>query len=293
MEETDTRSIQCIASTDQAYPQRLAVLAGMPRELCYIGRLPREDLPTVGIVGARVCSTYGRNQAYTFARVLSEAGIQVISGMAMGIDAAAHEGALKGGTATFAVLGCGVDVCYPRGNRKLYEQLCQKGGILSEFPPGTEALAWHFPVRNRIISALSDILLVVEAREKSGSLITVDHALEQGKTVYAVPGDVNARLSLGCHKLIAQGAGIAYSPEVLLSHWDLFPKRNMSKWKKRNLGLASELELVYSCLDLRPKNVDILMEKTGFSPGKIRSLLMELELSGLIEEVGKDHYVIL
>lgn len=291
MKETENTGIQYITSDSADYPKRLKQHRGMPKELYYLGTLPKDEQPTIGIIGARMCSPYGRAQAYTYAKFYSSLGIQVISGMAIGIDGEAHKGAMDGGTPTFAVLGCGVDVCYPKSNFVLYGKIPRSGGILSEFPLGTPAAAWHFPVRNRIISALSDVLLVVEAREKSGSLITVDHALEQGKSVYALPGMVNDQLSRGCHKLIEQGAGIAYSPEILLKEWGISYENQEKNLKKMNLVLARELDLVYSCLDLRPKNLEILIKETGFPTEKLMNFLIELELSGLIQEIGKNFYV--
>src|SRR5699024_4473676 len=160
---------------------------------------------------------YGRIQAFRYARVLSEAGVQIISGLAWGIDSEGHKGALEGGTSTFAVLGNGVDICYPAGNRGLYQRILrQGGGICSEYPPGVRPRKYSVPARNRIISGLADLVLVVEAKEKSGSLITAQWALEQGKAVFALPGPVNEELSMGCHRLIYDGAGIAFSPEILL-----------------------------------------------------------------------------
>ncbi|MDO4803842.1 MAG: DNA-processing protein DprA [Lachnospiraceae bacterium] len=202
-------------NSDQ-YPARLRDLPHMPDGLYVKGNLPDDNAPSVAIVGARMCSGYGRNTAFAFGKKMAECGISVISGMAIGIDGAAQEGALAGGGKTFAVLGCGADVCYPRSNINLYSQLPQHGGIISEFEPGTKPFPYNFPLRNRLISALSDVVVVVEAREKSGSLITVDYALEQGKSVYAVPGRVGDALSDGCNYLIAQGAGIAWSAEAIL-----------------------------------------------------------------------------
>ena len=291
MEETHTE-IRCIEAGSPDYPSRLAHLTDMPKQLYVKGNLPEDGKPSIAIVGARACSAYGRIQAFQYARTLSMAGVQVISGMALGIDAEGHKGALEGGTPTFAVLGNGVDVCYPRANRSLYGRILREnGGILSEYPPGTAARNYHFPARNRIISALADVVLVVEAKEKSGSLITANYALEQGKSVYAVPGAVNDLLSRGCHKLIYDGAGIAYCPEILLEEWGISSRISCKIEQKNNLGLASDLDLVYSCLDLRPKNLDYFIQKTGFSPGKTSSLLMELSLLGLARETGRQYYV--
>ena len=166
----------------EGYPERLMPFADMPSRLFVRGALPADEQKTAAIVGARICTAYGKSQAAFFAQVLAANGVAVISGLACGIDAAAHEGALRGKGKTFAVLGCGVDICYPKQNYPLMRRMLENGGgVLSEFPPGAEPLPWHFPIRNRVISALADVVLVIEAKEKSGSLITADYALEQGK----------------------------------------------------------------------------------------------------------------
>lgn len=291
MEEIQKTEIHYVEKNSSIYPARLRELSGMPKQLYYIGRFPEDNKPTAAIVGARLCSAYGRIQAFRYGKFLSEHGVQVISGMAAGIDAEGHKGALEGGTPTFAVLGNGVDICYPSSSRGIYRRIPQKnGGIISEYEPGTRGRAYHFPARNRIISGLADLVLVVEAKEKSGSLITASCALEQGKMVYAIPGAVNDALSRGCHKLIYDGAGIAYSPEILLDEWGLSVKKKTNLSEKSKLGLATDLDLVYSCLDLRPKNVDYIVRKTGFSPGQVSNYLIELMLQGLITECGKHYY---
>ena len=170
------------------------------------------------MIGARECSEYGIYVAKNFAKELGAHGIPVISGMARGIDSISQEAALQGGGRTYAVLGCGVDICYPKSSRRLYEQILKQGGILSTFPPGTEPIKRLFPERNRIVSGLADVILVVEARQKSGTFITVDMALEQGREVYAIPGRLTDRLSDGCNLLLQQGALIAVSPKDLLQH---------------------------------------------------------------------------
>lgn len=315
-----TGEMYYIRRNSPGFPARFEGISGSPKGLYVIGELPRDDRPTVGIVGARMCSRYGHETAYEFGRVLAANGVQVISGLALGIDCHAQEGALAGGGKTFAVLGCGADICYPRSNRMVYEKIKTSGGILSEEEPGTPPLACNFPKRNRIISALSDIVLVVEAREKSGSLITVDFALEQGKTVYAVPGRVCDLLSCGCNYLIAQGAGIACSPETILM--ELASQRTLSEAaarsrKKRNeelrrgldekwtqafkaqeeggpadlSGLYDEAKAVYSLLDRDPVPLDILYERSGLKPGALASALYELQIRGLADECGRNHYV--
>ena len=292
MEEKPEEKILRISSKSAEYPEKLNNYPKMPEILFVKGRLPDRKKPSIAIVGARACSTYGRIQAFRYAKVLSSAGVQIISGMAYGIDAEAHKGALEGGTATYAVLAGGVDICYPAGNKALYERILREGGgIISEQPPGMRARNYFFPARNRIISGLADMVLIVEAREKSGSLITAQWALDQGKTVYAIPGPVNEELSIGCHKLIYDGAGIAYSPEILLRELGMNYENTVKSDSKNDLGLASDLKLVYSCLDLRPKSTDFLIQKTGLPPRQIGSLLLELKLSGLIREIGRHYYI--
>ena len=207
---------------DPQFPKRLLTIPCAPKHLYYLGSLPKEEAFAVAVIGARQCTPYGRVQAFTFSEALSQAGVQVISGLARGIDTQGHKGALAGGTPTFAVLGCGLDVFYPKENAWLYQRIVEQGGgILSEYPPGTPPLACHFPARNRLISGLSDLVFVVEATEHSGSLITVNYALEQGKTVYALPGAVNAPTSQGTNKLLFDGAGVALTPQTLLQELGL------------------------------------------------------------------------
>lgn len=276
------------------YPERLQKLPGMPKKLYVWGELPSPAKPTLAIVGARDCSAYGKNMAYEYARTLQRWGIQVVSGLARGIDGAAHEGALAGGGKTYGVLGCGVDICYPAQNRKLYEKMKEQGGILSEFEPGEQPLPYHFPMRNRIISGLADAVLVVEAREKSGALITADQALEQGKTVFALPGRVCDPLSVGCNRLIGQGAIPAWKPEVIPEemHWGMEKEKNgVLTEEKKLIGLAREDKLVYSCLDLTPKPISRLQEETGYSAGFLMASLLRLCGAGLVQEVWKNHYI--
>lgn len=280
------------------YPERLRILEHMPDKLYVDGELPQDAGPSIAIVGARNCSYYGKNMAYEYGRILARAGVQVVSGLARGVDAAAHAGALAGGGKSYGVLGCGVDVCYPASSRKLYETMKKQGGILSELEPGTPPMAYHFPRRNRIISGLADAVLVVEAKEKSGSLITADFALEQGKTVFALPGRVGDLLSEGCNRLIYQGAVPAWRPEIILEemNWGGENRAEGAQEKenqkeKRGLGLAREDNLVYSCLDLNPKSVSQIQDETGLSPALLMGGLMHLAQAGLAQEVWKNHYI--
>lgn len=286
--------IQTYKITDEeaAFPEALKRIAACPTELFVKGELPDILRPSVAIVGARMCSEYGKAQAYRFGAQLAAHGVQIISGLAKGVDAFAHEGALSvSGGRTFGILGCGIDLVYPVQNRYLYDKVMRRGGLISEYKPGTPPLGFHFPMRNRIIAGFADLVLVIEARERSGSLITVDYALEQGKAVYALPGRVDEAMSAGCNRLISQGAGIACSPDDLLKELQIEKNRHEKEGNKINFGLATNLELVYSCLDFSPKSLQAIQEETGIPALKLRGQLLELELLGCVREIMKDFFV--
>ena len=273
------------------YPTRLKPLTGAPFALFYYGNLPDQKKKAVAIVGARGCSSYGRAAARSFAEAAAAAGAEIVSGMACGIDNAAQQAALAAGDSSTAVLGCGIDICYPASSAETYWQLRERGCIVSEYPPGVRPAAWHFPARNRIISGLSDAVLVIEAREKSGSLITADFALEQGRDVYALPGRVGDALSLGCNRLIRQGAGLAESPEEFVADLGLKSVQTMNKCKKNENSLAKEEKLLYSCVDLKPKNLEKILAESPFSAEKTMEYLLNLQLEGMIREISRGIYV--
>ena len=218
----------CIDSSD--YPEKLRDIFDAPYILYYRGRLPEQNYKTVAIVGARACSEYGRSMAKDIAAQLARYGVQIVSGFARGIDTASHNGCLGvDGGRTFAVFGSGINHCYPPENRFTYDEIIQKGGgIISEYRPDTKPLSGFFPMRNRIISGLSDVVIVVEAGVKSGSLITADHSLEQGRTVMALPGRVTDALSMGCNRLIRQGAAVITCMDDILFELGLSEVQNYS-----------------------------------------------------------------
>ena len=290
--EAAEKGIRFIPWFSEAYPQRLLELSDFPYALYVKGNLPDPASRKAAIVGSRRCTPYGEKYAVEFGKVLAQYGIEVISGLARGIDGMGQRGALMGNGKTFAVLGSGPDVCYPREHIGLYMDILEQGGgILSEYPPGTPPLAWHFPERNRIISGLSDVVLVMEAGEKSGSLITVDMALVQGRDIYALPGPVNSSLSRGCNYLIQQGAGLLTSPEMLLKEWGI-DSCSVSDGKAKNKKVLETPEkLVYSCLGLYPKNIEQIAEETKLSPRELVGLLVSLELQGYAREISKNNYV--
>lgn len=223
------KKIHMVHFFESTYPKRLKGIATPPFVLYYLGELPKEERVSLAIIGARECSEYGRYVAQAFAERAALSGVSVISGMARGIDGIGQQAVVNMEGQTFAVLGCGVDICYPKEHMGLYEQIQEKGGVISPYPPGTMPAKNLFPYRNQIVAGLSDGVLVVEARQKSGTLITVDMALEQGKDVYAVPGRLTDRLSDGCNYLIRQGAGIALSPEDVMTELVLLKNRQGGK----------------------------------------------------------------
>lgn len=217
MEDMLKKDIKFTSCFSDDFPKKLKNIPDAPLGLFYKGVLPENSIPAVAIIGARECSEYGAHIARELGSYLGKSGIYVISGMARGTDGISQAAAVAAGGQSFGVLGSGVDVCYPRENRSLYNSLTEAGGILSTYAPGEPAIAANFPPRNRIVSGLSDAVVVIEARQKSGTLITVDMALEQGRDVYAVPGRIIDRLSDGCNGLIGQGANVFLSPEIFLT----------------------------------------------------------------------------
>lgn len=293
--------VRFIAEDDADYPDRLLSIKNRPDVLFVKGRLPGENKLTVSIVGSRHASAYGLKVTEHFTKGLVEKGVQIISGMAYGIDSCAHNIALERGADTFAVMGCGIDICYPAEKIELYENIRRSGGIISEFPPKIPPLPYRFPMRNRIIAGLSDIVLVVEARKKSGSLITANHALEQGKDVYVVPGRIDDLNSEGCNMLWFDGAipalnletiteGSAFKNTLYIEE-TLKGKINKKFTDDEKIILASKNDIVYSCLGLHPKGVDEIVKITGKSPEEVTLSLVEMQLMGKIEEVYRGFYI--
>ena len=282
------RQVKFYTIFDKSYPCGLKEISAAPYALYVKGELPQEEQLSVAIVGARECTTYGEVMARQYAETLADAGVQIISGMARGIDGISQKSALAANGMSYAVLGSGVDLCYPREHYALYTELQKQGGVISEQPLGMQPLPQFFPARNRIISGLADVVIVIEAKEKSGSLITADMALEQGKDVYALPGPSNSILSKGCHNLIRQGAGILLSPKELLEELGIFHKKKMKNATENEILLESPEKLVYSCLDFYPKSLNQMMEETGFTISAMMQIIMNLEFKGLIKELSKN-----
>lgn len=285
------KGISFLTLEDEEYPEMLRNIPDAPYAIYVKGRLPKTHKKSVAIVGARMCSEYGRAVALQLGRQLAVRGIPIVSGMARGVDTAGHMGALEMKGVTCAVLGCGVDICYPTSNRKMYADILERGCILSEYPPGTQPHSRFFPERNRIISGLSDVVVVVEARVRSGSLITADQALEQGRDVYAVPGRVFDSLSMGCNALIRQGAGIISNIDEFVKELENSGSSDYVQGNFEKLLLEKEESLVYSCLDLLPKSMEKLLQETEFPMPKLAEVLAKLEQKGFVLETFKNHYI--
>lgn len=313
------RGVSFVSVGEEGYPRRLLNVPDAPFALYYAGKLPRDDEVTVAVIGARNCSAYGKAMARQFGETLAREGVQIVSGMARGIDGIGQQAALDAGGYSLGVLGCGVDICYPPENQPLYEQLIAQGGICSEYPLGIEPRAVLFPPRNRIISGLCDSVLVIEAKERSGTLITVDMALEQGREVYALPGRITDPLSGGCNRLIRQGASPALSPQDLLcelkpnctamSGQQPFPKsggvRGQQSFQEPEGVHGQQLfqeprdvrGRLLKLLDYQPESAEALQQQytdTYDSSLTIPELYLELLqmcADGLAEKIGGNYYV--
>ena len=284
------KNIDFVYHKDDSYPEKLRQIEDYPLGLFKKGSLPGQE-KAIGIVGSRIPSAYGKEMASYFARELSKAGVTIISGMAYGIDVASHNGALDAGGLTFGVLGCGPDIVYPKENFAVYERMIRQGGILSEYMPGTIPASFRFPERNRIISGLSDGVLVVEAKAKSGSLITADQALEQGKDVFALPGRAGDPLSEGCNWLIREGARMVTEPSHILEELFHLCEQKVKNSLPSEKLLDNKEKVVYDCLSLDPKNIEEIINITNFTVSEVISILFRLELNGYVSQIVKDYYI--
>lgn len=294
--------IAVVTLTDPDYPPLLRELPDPPPYLYARGRLEPERA-CIAIVGSRNPTGYGRSMARQLGRDLAEAGLGIVSGLARGIDTAAHQGALAAGGRTYAVLGSGLARIYPRENRALAEKIAADGAILSEFPIFAEPQAYHFPVRNRVISGMSVGTIVVEAARKSGSLITARMAAEQGREVFAVPGSIQSFKSTGTHGLLKQGARLIESAaDVLAEISHMVDTQPLPPSKKSaaqdpaptncDQSLDTDETLVLRTLEYYPVHIDDIVRKTGLEPGKTAGVLLRLELRGRIRQEPGKYFVL-
>ena len=271
--------IKTIRRGDGAYPESLNEIKNPPPALYCCGNLKLLSSRCVAVVGSRTTTVYGRRTAEAIGRCLGVAGITVVSGMALGIDASAHEGTLDAGGNTIAVLGCGPDVCYPRENKLLMADIQRRGLVVTEYPPGTEANRYHFPNRNRIISGLCEATIVVQARNRSGALITAELAAEQGREIFAVPGNIDSQYNLGNNRLIKEGVTPLICVDDILEYLGV---SGMDEESARERLSEREFAIFEILKNEGEMSVDEMCLRTGFSPAYINPILSVMEMKGFI-----------
>lgn len=289
-----SKGILALPRTHPHYPTELKHIYDPPCVLYIQGQLSPTDLQhAVAVVGTRRPTAYGQRNAKDIARGLAESGVTIISGMAIGIDSFAHRAAIEGGGKTIAVLGCGVDVCYPSSNRPLYQLLASgaHGAVISEYFPETKPDTWRFPARNRIISGLSQAIVVVEAGETSGSLITANLGFDQGHAVYAVPGRIDSPMSIGTNALIA-----GHKAQLIRSYKDILFDKGWATTSSVGetpaiIELYGREREVHDLLSAEPIHFDVLCEKTGIPVGELSAALTMLELAGLVTRLAGDQFI--
>ena len=293
LEEEYYRSgIGILTRVDPNYPEFLLHISNIPCILYYYGDFSLLKKNSLAIVGSRMASAYGLKQARLMAEELSQNGLVIVSGMARGIDAEAHHGALGKDGGTIAVLGSGLDLPYPRENLKLFQKIKEKGVVISEFPLGTRPESFHFPIRNRIISGLSLGVFVIEAKARSGSLITCDLALEQGKEVFALPGPITSPNSIGSLRLIQQGAKLViYSQDILEDLGYEYKTSVYNKQKEVIKDIEGLAKVILQMISWEPVNIDYILECHLQNKEEVLRVLLELELQGLIKQLPGKYYV--
>ncbi len=283
--------IRFITSKEAAYPNRLRKIYDAPYGIFQKGQPYEEKELSIAIVGSRYPTTYGLEITKIFAKELAEAGVQIISGLARGVDGAAHRAIIEKRGQAVGVLGCGIDLIYPKQNFQLFYEMYENQTVISEYPPGSEPLKWHFPERNRIISGLSDGILVTEARARSGSLITADCGLDQNKEVFAVPGMITDKHCQGCHGLIKQGAKLVENVDDILTEFSEFTGFSRKFPKHSTKSLAKAEKRVYDMLSLKPKHIDEILSASGFSYEEVIKALFQLEAKGYIKQTHQNLYI--
>lgn len=277
--------IKTVSIDEAGYPKRLKEIYLPPPLLYYKGTLEGTDENSISIVGARKVTSYGKEVTKAFAYDLASMGITIVSGLALGVDTEAHQAALNAKGRTIAVLGCGVDKIYPYSNINLAKKIIENGAVLSEYPPGTEPLKQHFPARNRIIAGLSLGTLVTEASEKSGSLITAGFALEQGKEIFAIPGNIYNINSAGPNNLIKMGAKAVSSAQDILNEFGLENIKGREETKKI-FPSSPEEEKILRILETEPQHIDVIIKESCIEARAVSSTITIMELKGKLKHLG-------
>ncbi|TNF56178.1 DNA-protecting protein DprA [bacterium] len=296
LERIERDYIELITFHDSEYPDSLKHLSDAPLILYVKGEIIDDDRYAVAVIGSRTHTDYGGRMAERISAQIASYGLTVVSGMARGIDTASHKGALKGKGRTIAVLGSGIDIPYPPENKRLMGEIQSSGAVISEFPLGKPPLRENFPRRNRIISALSMGVVVVEATVDSGSLITVRYALEQGKEIFSVPGNVTSRNSQGTNRLIKEGAKLIESAEEIIEELKpqilgILRERNISQ-EKILPEMTDDEKLLLDILNDEPKHIDTIVRNTQMSSSKALSILLSLELKGVVRQVEGKRFAV-
>ncbi len=285
--------VNVLTIEDDLYPENLKTIHYPPPVLYYKGNIVEVDKNSISIVGSRKATYYGKMVAEKLSKDLALAGLTIISGMARGIDTAAHKGALSVNGRTIAVLGCGIDYIYPPENRRLAQEIEVSGAVISEFSLFTLPERQNFPRRNRIISGLSLGTLIVEAAEKSGALITADFALDQGREVFAIPGNINSPLSNGSHNLIKQGAKLVNNYKDILEeiHIVLPQKTTEKEMVTKDISITEEEKIIYRIITKEPTQIDEIIGISKLSVSKVSEILLSLELKDLIKEIEGKRFI--
>ncbi|HEX9020208.1 MAG TPA: DNA-processing protein DprA [Nitrospirota bacterium] len=292
IERAADSGVDIVTLDDPSYPENLRSAPDPPLYLYIKGELKQEDRKAVAMVGTRKPTHYGTAVTQRIASELASAGFTVVSGMARGIDTQAHKGALAAKGRTIAVLGCGIDVAYPPENKGLMEEISKSGAVVTENPFGTRPEAGYFPARNRIISGLSRGTVIVEAAEDSGSLITAQYTLEQGRKLYAVPGNVGSTVSKGTNSLIKRGAALVEDAEDIMRGLGMNgPGTRMVPGQRPLPALTQEEEVVFRCITGEPKHIDSIMNECRADAGRLSGALLTLELKGLAKQLPGKYYV--
>ena len=292
----EQKRIRFIHKSQNEYPELLKDIPSAPFGLFVRGEMPDFDKKWVNIIGSRKHSKYGSDTAYSLAGELSKEDIVIVSGMADGLDSWAHKGVLDNGGLTVAVLGCGIDVCYPKSNEKLYRTIMEKGAIISEYPPGTSPNKWQFPARNRIMSGLCHATLVIEAAIASGTAITVDCALDQGREVLAVPGNITSPFSGGTNLMIKQGAHVATCAADVMDVLGIIKNANEYSFneeihKIEDIPLAPNEKTVYALLGNEPMDLEYIIMESGLDYRNAAVALTNLEIGGRIRKLPGQRFV--
>ncbi len=294
LEKLNKENVKIITLFDDEYPIKLRNIIDMPHILYYKGNINACNNLSIAVVGSRKATSYGKWAAEKFTKELSEMNVTIISGLAAGIDSIAHKTAIKYNSPTIGVIGCGIDIVYPKQNEQLYKEVIENNGaVITEFPFKTKPMPMNFPIRNRIISGLSDGILVIEAQEKSGTLITASHAGEQGKDIFAVPGNINSLYSKGTNALIKDGAKLVSSIDDIVEEINELKNFIHKNRKIENYDKLSDDELkLINVLKLGEKNILEILEEVQMDVGEILSILTMLEMKGVVKQYpGKIFYL--